>query len=132
MLKKIFVAALIFATPITKAYDFYGIHFIASYKECDKAVINNPKELALMFHVAVLASGAYVLGTSSYKFEGNGLTLCYLLSESHASLHSYPEHNSVFVDLFTCGSSCDFRKFDEFMRKCLKPQDVESQVIERA
>jgi ornithine decarboxylase len=30
-----------------------------------------------------------------------------LLAESHASVHTYPERGSVFVDVFTCGHRAD-------------------------
>jgi S-adenosylmethionine decarboxylase len=40
----------------------------------------------------------------SKKFEPQGVTVLALLSESHASIHTYPEVGSVFVDVFTCGT----------------------------
>jgi len=31
-------------------------------------------------------------------------TLLYLLSESHLSMHSWPEHGYLAIDIFTCGT----------------------------
>jgi S-adenosylmethionine decarboxylase proenzyme len=43
----------------------------------------------------------------SKQFAPQGVTVVALLSESHASLHTYPELGSVFLDEFTCGSAAD-------------------------
>ena len=52
---------------------------------------------------AVEKSKATILGNIEHKFEPHGYSLVLLISESHASLHTYPEENSLFIDFFTCG-----------------------------
>jgi S-adenosylmethionine decarboxylase len=44
-----------------------------------------------------------VLQIVSKRFEPQGVTVLALLSESHASIHTYPEVGAMFVDVFTCG-----------------------------
>ena len=45
-----------------------------------------------------------ILGVNEHEFQPHGYTLLYLLSESHLSLHSWPEYNTLKMDLFTCSS----------------------------
>jgi len=35
----------------------------------------------------------------------NSYTALYLLSESHLSIHTYPEHNFIALDIYTCGNA---------------------------
>ena len=67
---------------------------------------------------AVEACGATLLNSARHVFPPDGMTIVMLLSESHASIHTYPEHNSCFVDLFTCGLDCQAEEFDAVLRSC--------------
>ncbi|MBB76108.1 MAG: adenosylmethionine decarboxylase [Planctomycetaceae bacterium] len=46
-----------------------------------------------------------VLSHCSHKFPGeeSGVTALVLLSESHAAIHTYPEHEYAAIDVFSCG-----------------------------
>ena len=112
-------------------YHFYGRHLIAQYYDCDHAALSDVAQLSAAMKQATLASGARLLGTADYTFEGNGYTMVLLLSESHASIHTYPEYNACFVDLFTCGQKCSAAKFDAALRDYLKPKRVDSRLQER-
>lgn len=105
-------------------YHFKGNHFIASYCDCDREALSNVEALAAAMQQAVETCGATILDSSSWVFPPNGLTMVFLLSESHASIHTYPEHGACFVDLFTCGHKCSAEKFDQAMRSYLKPESV--------
>ena len=61
-----------------------------------------------------------------------GYTLAYVLAESLAAIHTYPEHNACFVDLFTCGRHCDARKFDQVMQSHPRPQSIVGQHLVRS
>jgi len=80
---------------------------------------------------AVEASGATLLNYVKHTFPQGGVTLLLLLAESHASIHTYPEHGACFVDLFTCGRSCSGEEFSKVLQTYLKPKTVHSQVLVR-
>jgi S-adenosylmethionine decarboxylase len=114
-----------------KEYQFLGKHFIASYADCDLEALCNVEGLKEAMYAGVKRSGAQILDASSYVFPGNGLTMALLLSESHATIHTYPEYKACFVDLFTCGDHCHYAPFDEVLRTYLKPGRVTSKVLIR-
>jgi S-adenosylmethionine decarboxylase len=102
-------------------YKFEGLHYIASFKDCK--LIENAS-LVSLFEDAIRKSGATILNYNEHKFHNDGITFVFLLSESHCSVHTYPEHNSLFVDLFTCGDKIDHATFHSIIIDALKPDQV--------
>lgn len=49
----------------------------------------------------------HVLERAGHQFQPHGYTLMYLLSESHYSIHTYPEFQSCYVDIFCCNKEFD-------------------------
>lgn len=107
-----------------EVHRFAGKHFLASYLDCDPTAIGDPGKLQKAMDLAVKASGATILHQWAHIFESSGMTIVYALSESHASIHTYPEFGACFVDLFTCGDNCNSQPFDQSLREYLNPQTV--------
>ena len=101
-------------------------HRILSYFGCEAC---DCSEAA--FKRAVRKSGAKVLKTISHRFEPQGLSILTLLAESHASLHTYPEHGFCYLDIFTCGDM-DTGAFDKEMRRVLRPCRVVAKDMDRS
>lgn len=114
-----------------RLFDFSGRHLLASYSGCDAAAIRDVRALTAAFHAAVQASGATLLHAVEHVFPPDGMTAVAVLSESHASIHTYPEHDSCFVDIFTCGNTCNVEAFDAVMQKYLQPKSHSRRVIRR-
>lgn len=108
-----------------ETFEFFGRHFMASYVGCDAAALSDRAGLMAAMRAAVKASGATLLNSVEHSFSPAGMTAVMLLSESHASIHTYPEHASCFVDLFTCGRLCSAERFDAVLRAYLRPTSVE-------
>lgn len=49
-----------------------------------------------------------VVRKSSHTFEPHGETVAFILSESHYTLHSYPEENYISLDIYICRRDFDF------------------------
>ena len=108
--------------PVHEEHAFRGKHFVGSYLDCDLRSISDLDSLMCAMDDAVRASGATILDKTVHIFAPNGLTIVYLLSESHASLHTYPEYGHCFIDLFTCGDNCSSEKFHQVLHRHLRPK----------
>ena len=66
------------------------------------------------------------------KFDNcvGAFTSLYLLSESHLSFHTWPEHNYIAVDCFTCGI-CNTDNIINDIIEYLKPENFTKQKIMR-
>jgi S-adenosylmethionine decarboxylase len=112
-----------------REFEFSGRHLLASYSACDSVAIRDLEGLKAAFHAAIRASGATLLHAVEHTFPPYGMTAVAALSESHASIHTYPEHQSCFVDIFTCGNTCSVEAFDATLRKFLRPKTHSRRII---
>ncbi len=134
MRKAIIFVFFVLAGPLIcdePPYLFKGTHFLASYYDCDPDAIRDLEALKGALIEGSEKCGATILKKASYVFEPDGLTMVLLLSESHASIHTYPEYNACFVDLFTCGDRCSFEIFHDVLNAYLCPKKLSHQVITR-
>jgi S-adenosylmethionine decarboxylase len=126
-----FVGLLLALSSGGWGYEFYGRHLVSEYYDCDLQALCDADRLSEEMKGAVAASGAHLLGSEGHSFDGGGFSMVLLLSESHASIHTYPEYGACFIDLFTCGQNCSAEKFDTVLREYLKPQRSSSTIMVR-
>ncbi len=128
-----FVCALCYLMPsyADEPYEFIGHHLLTSYMGCDEGALTDTKTLENIMEEAARASGATILSSAKHIFPGDGLTMVLLLQESHASIHTYPEYGACFIDLFTCGNSCDEKKFESVLENYLKPTQINRKFLQR-
>jgi S-adenosylmethionine decarboxylase proenzyme len=86
---------------------FAGHHVLAEFEGIDPALLDDVAFLRGTLERSLARAGATVCDVVSRRFVPQGVTVLALLSESHASLHTYPEIGSVFLDVFTCGDRAD-------------------------
>jgi S-adenosylmethionine decarboxylase proenzyme len=116
---------------LDNSYDFYGTHYLSSFNECNKLALINIDILRESIKNAIIDSGATIIDYTEKIFDNSGYTIVYLLSESHCSVHTYPEHNAMFTDFFTCGNNCSYERYENHLKKYLEPQDIQKNVIIR-
>jgi S-adenosylmethionine decarboxylase proenzyme len=82
---------------------FAGQHVLAELERVDATLLDDEPFLRDTLEHALVSAGATVCQIITKKFDPSGVTVLALLSESHASMHTYPENGAAFVDVFTCG-----------------------------
>ena len=82
-----------------------GKHYLLNLFGCSFVLLNDEHFLVDLLENAAAASGATVLKTVYEKFEPQGVTVICLLSESHISIHTWPEEGKAACDIYTCGDS---------------------------
>ncbi len=89
-----------------ETYDFEGIHILGELYDINREKLNSLDILENTLSLGIKRANLTSHGTLVKKFIPEGITIIALLSESHISFHTYPEHNCLFFDIFTCGYSC--------------------------
>lgn len=90
-----------------------GKHCLLDLYGCPFSLLNDVDFIISILTEAAGICGATILNTASHKFEPYGVTAILLLSESHLSIHTWPEEGKAAADCYTCGESnpllgCDF------------------------
>lgn len=67
-----------------------------------KKNINNLQGILTIFHFICRNYKYNIIHEKSHLFKPQGLSIIFLLAESHMSIHTYPENNAISFDLYTC------------------------------
>lgn len=76
--------------------------YTADLTECSALSTLSRDAIRHMFIDVLTRAGATVVEQASHDFPGGGLTCTLILAESHATLHTWPENNTVNLDIFSC------------------------------
>lgn len=108
---------------------------LGKHMVCDMWGVTSPpgdgKALVEELKLAAKKAGATTLESVHHNFQPSGVTALLLLSESHISIHSWPEHNYVAVDVFTCGENVHPELAIDYLVSLLKPSKANVRLIER-
>lgn len=109
-----------------------GRHLILDLYDCDKQLLDNYDALRELIETALRMSNATILRIIGEKFEPQGVTLLALLSESHCSIHTWPEIGYAAIDLYTCGDTTNPHKAAEFLKYKLKAKKTNQKELIRS
>jgi S-adenosylmethionine decarboxylase len=84
-------------------YESSGKHMICDFKEIKNIeLLNNMNELNVLLKDICQKFDFQILNEVQHKFEPIGCSILFLLSESHISIHTFPERNHMSFDMYTC------------------------------
>ena len=82
-----------------------GYHLILEFTDVTSIDLNKYEDLNVFLSQAIKDCGATVESQQHKNFVPQGVTILYLLSESHFSIHTWPENKSCAIDFYHCGGN---------------------------
>lgn len=107
---------------------FAGVHLLVDIRDAQN--LDNISEIEEMLKQAALDAGATVLHSYMHQFEPHGVSGVVVLSESHISIHTWPERNYAAVDVFMCGD-CDPYDSIHRMKEYFKTTNISISEVRR-
>lgn len=103
-----------------------GRHLLADYFGVAPARLRDARALMGALRRALVAEGFDIRRSASHTFQGGGrgVTGFFLLAQSHAAFHSYPEYGYLALDIYCCGNQ-EPRVVARALRHTLRPRRVE-------
>jgi S-adenosylmethionine decarboxylase len=90
-----------------------GKHMICDIKNIkNKELLNDMNQIKQVLETICEKENYSILGRLEHQFEPEGLTILYLLSESHISIHTFPEREYAALDIYTCREYPDNSVYD--------------------
>lgn len=111
--------------------DTMGRHVIAELWDCNIEKLNNITMIEQIFVDAALKAGAEVREVAFHKFAPHGVSGVVIISESHLTIHSFPEHGYASVDVYTCGDRIDPNVAAQYIAESLEASTQESVEVPR-
>lgn len=73
----------------------------------------------------------HVVAQTGHQFTPKGYSYAYVLSESHCTIHTYPEYQSCYIDIFCCNPEFSPQKAVDLVMREFKTSNVRHQVVGR-
>jgi S-adenosylmethionine decarboxylase len=80
---------------------------------------------------AALRAGAEVREVAFHKFAPHGVSGVVIISESHLTIHSFPEHGYASIDVYTCGDRIDPNVAADYISQALEANSRENLEVPR-
>lgn len=111
--------------------DTMGRHVIAELWGCNSEKLNDMKFIEETFVDAALRAGAEIREVAFHKFAPHGVSGVVIISESHLTIHSFPEHGYASIDVYTCGDRIDPNVAADYISQALESDKCENLEVPR-
>lgn len=95
------------------------------------SVLNSMPALHALLNRIVESCNLHIVAESSHAFAPYGITICKVLSESHISIHTWPEHASFALDVYSCRDDLSEAAIEAIVREALPVEEVQLKAIHR-
>jgi len=82
-----------------------GRHALADLYNCKNEILNDVDKIKEVIETSCKEANLTVVKSIYHNFEPIGVSGVTILAESHITIHTWPEHNFVSIDAFTCGNN---------------------------
>ena len=106
-------------------------HLLIELFDCDSKILNDSNLVKDIFIKAAKKGKATIVNDLFHEFSPHGLTGVLVITESHLSIHTWPEFNYAAVDVFSCDNKLDGDKIKQILEKKLKSKEVYTKIINR-
>lgn len=108
-----------------------GRHILVEYYNCNEDILRDHKKIEEYMKQAAIEAKATIVESVFHHFNPWGVSGAVVISESHLTIHTWPEYNYAAVDLFTCGGEVNPWDGFDFLSKALEAEKTETTEVAR-
>ena len=106
-------------------------HVLAEFYGCPHHLLNDAKFIEQGMCKAALEAGAEIREVAFHRFSPQGVSGVVIISESHLSIHTWPELGYAAVDVFTCGQKVDPWDACKYLEEILEADNIKGMEVSR-
>lgn len=84
-----------------------GRHLVVEISGCNPDALNDLDRVKEILRESALQAHAEILELAFHRFTPQGVSGVVVISESHLSIHTWPEYGYAALDVYTCGEKTD-------------------------
>lgn len=109
-----------------------GVHVLINvYDVADVQLLEYMSHGLPYLNQIVNALDLTVVAQTGYQFQPKGYSYAYVLSESHFTIHTYPEYHSCYIDIFCCHSGFNPVQAVQEVKRKFQTTNVHYQILQR-
>jgi len=106
-------------------------HSIVELHGCDPARLGAVGPVRDAMVEAICAAGGTIVKRVFHRFAPFGVSGVVVITESHVTVHTWPEHGYAAVDIFSCDERLDHRQICEALRERFGAARVARRLLSR-
>lgn len=108
-----------------------GHHTLLDFYGCDRRRLKRSRDIKSLLCAAVRAGGGRIVKAVFHNFSPYGVSGVVVITESHVTIHTWPEHAYAAVDIFSCSAKLDHAAIRAHVKKALRAKRVAGRSFRR-
>jgi S-adenosylmethionine decarboxylase len=108
-----------------------GKHTLIEFYDCDPACLKRARETKQLLCEAVRQGGGTIVKTVFHNFSPYGVSGVVVITESHVTIHTWPEHAYAAVDVFSCSPKLKHAVIRRELKRLLSARRVVARTFRR-
>jgi len=101
-----------------------GVNYNIEYFGINERFLDDSTLLRRRLKKYLEQDGFGIMDVSEKKFNPHGMSIYFLLSESHLAIHTYPEYSCIAIQFYTCRGPNDGKNVIDRLKQFLKPKYI--------
>jgi S-adenosylmethionine decarboxylase len=106
-------------------------HTLLEYSQCERERLRSSKTIRQILCQAVLAAGGTIVKATFHNFSPYGVSGVVVITESHVTIHTWPEYAYAAVDIFSCNPKLDHRLIERHLKRALAARQSSRRTFKR-
>ena len=107
------------------------LHTLVELHQCDASLLKRIAFVRKSLVDSVKKGGGTIVKTLFHEFSPWGVSGVVVITESHVTIHTWPEHQYAAVDIFSCSPKLDHEAISQALASCFQSKRSRTREFER-